>query len=186
MKASDADILMIPGPGNDDPDHWLARWQTRLSSARLVSESDWNRQGPADPAGVALSAIEASRKPVVLVAHSLGVAAAIHAAPHLGGKVAGAFLVAPPDIANPEIRPQLLKTFGPYSREPLTFPSLVVASRNDPFGTYEHADDVAAAWGSLLLDAGEAGHINTESGHGPWPEGTMVFAQFLSKLKPPA
>ncbi|MEK1868845.1 MAG: alpha/beta hydrolase, partial [Ensifer adhaerens] len=21
-------------------------------------------------------------------------------------------------------------------------------------------------------------------GHGPWPEGTMVFAQFLSRLKP--
>jgi predicted alpha/beta hydrolase family esterase len=77
-------------------------------------------------------------------------------------------------------------TFGPYPRDPLPFPSLLVASRNDPFGSYEHADDIAAAWGSLLLDAGEAGHINAESGHGPWPEGTMVFAQFLGKLKAPA
>ena len=114
------------------------------------------------------------------------VAAAVHAVPHLGDKVAGAFLVAPPDVANPEIRPKHLMTFGPYPRDPLPFPSLVVASRNDPFGTYEHADDMAAAWGALMLDAGEAGHINAESGHGPWPEGTMVFAQFLGKLKPPA
>ena len=130
--------------------------------------------------------VEAATKPVVLVAHSLGVAAAIHAAPHLGNKVAGAFLVAPPDVANPDIQPEHLKTFGPYPREPLPFPSVVVASRNDPFGTYEHAGDMAGAWGSTLLDAGEAGHINMDSGHGPWPEGTMVFAQFLSRLKPPA
>ena len=66
------------------------------------------------------------------------------------------------------------------------FPAITIASRNDPFGTYEHADDIAAAWGSLLIDAGMSGHINAESGHGPWPEGTMVFAQFLSKLKPPS
>ena len=32
-------------------------------------------------------------------------------------------------------------------------------------------------------DAGEAGHLNEESGHGPWPEGTMVFAKFISELK---
>jgi hypothetical protein len=30
-----------------------------------------------------------------------------------------------------------------------------------------------------LIDAGESGHINAESGHGPWPEGIMVFAHFL-------
>jgi predicted alpha/beta hydrolase family esterase len=93
--------------------------------------------------------VAAATKPVVLVAHSLGVATAIHAAPHLGNKIAGAFLVAPPDVANLEIRPKHLTTFGPYPREPLTFPSLVVASRNDPFGTYEHADDIAAAWGCV-------------------------------------
>lgn len=74
---------------------------------------------------------------------------------------------------------------GTRKPRPEAGPSLVVASRNDPFGTYEHADDIAAAWGALLLDAGEAGHINTESGHGPWPEGTIVFAQFLKRLKAP-
>ena len=84
-------------------------------------------------------------------------------------KIAGAFLVAPPEVTNPKIRPKHLMTFGPLPRDPLPFPSLVVASRNDPFGTYEHAGDIANAWGSLLVDAGESGHINSESGHGPWP-----------------
>lgn len=127
--------------------------------------------------------VNAAEKPVVIVAHSLGVATAIHALPHCTRQIAGAFLVAPPDVANPKIRPKHLMTFGPYPRDPLPFPSVMVASRNDSFGSYEHAGDIANAWGSLLVDAGDAGHINTESGHGPWPEGSMVFAQFLSRLR---
>ena len=63
--------------------------------------------------------------PVVLVAHSLGVPSVIHAIPHFRKRVAGAFLVAPPDVANPEIRPKHLMTFGPYPRDPLPFPSII-------------------------------------------------------------
>jgi predicted alpha/beta hydrolase family esterase len=185
MKASEAEILIVPGYTNSGPEHWQSRWQSRLGSARRVDQAEWSKPVREDWVQRVVEEVAAATKPVVLVAHSLGVAAVIHAAPHLGNKVAGAFLVAPPDVANKAIRPKHLMTFGPYPREPLTFPSLVVASRNDPFGSYEHADDIAAAWGALLLDAGEAGHINTESGHGPWPEGTIVFAQFLKRLKAP-
>ncbi len=185
MKASEAEILIVPGYTNSGPEHWQSRWQSKLGSARRVDQAEWSKPVREDWVQRVVEEVAAATKPVVLVAHSLGVAAVIHAAPHLRNKVAGAFLVAPPDVANKAIRPKHLMTFGPYPREPLTFPSLVVASRNDPFGTYEHADDIAAAWGALLLDAGEAGHINTASGHGPWPEGTIVFAQFLKRLKAP-
>ena len=97
--------------------------------------------------------------------------------------VAGAFFVAPPDVENAAIRPKHLMTFGPYPREPLPFPSIVVASRNDVFTSFEAAEDIAGAWGSLFIDAGEAGHINGESGHGPWPEGLLTFGKFMSRLK---
>lgn len=183
MKVSEADILIIPGYTNSGPDHWQSRWEQKLSTARRVEQAEWTKPVREDWVQRVVEEVAAATKPVVLVGHSLGVTAAVHAAPHFDKKVAGAFFVAPPDVANPDIRPKHLMTFGPYPRDPLPFPSVVVASRNDPFGTYEHADDIAAAWGSLLLDAGEAGHINAQSGHGPWPEGTMVFAQFLSKLK---
>jgi len=186
MKASEADILIIPGYTNSGPDHWQSRWQGKLATARRVEQAEWSKPVREDWVARVVEEVAASTRPVVLIAHSLGVAAAVHAVPQLGRKVAGAFLVAPPDVANPAIRPKHLMTFGPYPRDPLPFPSLVVASRNDPFGAYEQADDIAAAWGSLMLDAGPSGHINTESGHGPWPEGTMVFAQFLGRLKPPA
>lgn len=186
MKVRDADILFVPDHGGAGPLHWQSRWQTRLSTARRAQPG--NRFDPRAEAwvGSVAEAVNAATRPVILVGHSLGVAAITAAADAFRQPVAGAFLVAPPDVASPDIRPRHFMTFGPYPRDPLPFPSLVVASRNDPFGTYEHADDIAAAWGSLLLDAGESGHINAESGHGPWPEGTMVFAQFLSRLKAPA
>jgi uncharacterized protein len=184
MKASDADILIIPGYTNSGPDHWQTRWEAKLSTARRVEQAEWSKPVRDDWAARIAEEVNASSRPVVLVAHSLGIPSTIHAIPHFRNKVAGAFFVAPPDVANPDIRPKHLMTFGPYPRDPLPFPAITVASRNDPFGTYEHADDIAASWGSLLIDAGESGHINSESGHGPWPEGTMVFAQFLSKLQP--
>ena len=146
MKASDADILMIPGPGNDDPDHWLARWQTRLSTARLVADAEWNRHGPADPAGVALAAIEAADKPVVLVAHSTGVLPAILAARLAARPIAGGFFVSPPQLEGNGAMARKLRKLGAYPRDPLSFPSMVVASRNDPHGSYDHAGDLANAW----------------------------------------
>lgn len=184
MKVSEADILIVPGYTNSGPDHWQTRWEQKLSTARRVEQAEWSKPVRDDWAARIAEAVNASTKPVVLVAHSLGVPSVLHAVPHFKKPIAGAFFVAPPDVTNPDIRPKHLMTFGPYPRDTLPFPSLTIASRNDPFGTYEHAEEIAKSWGSTLIDAGEAGHINADSGHGPWPEGTMVFAQFLSKLRP--
>jgi predicted alpha/beta hydrolase family esterase len=189
MKASEADILFIPGHGGAGADHWQARWQSKLASARRVEQQSWQEPDGQDWVRTITEAINSARKPVVLVAHSSGIGAALHALPDCRGKVAGAFLVSPPNLQQPDALPpgpglDALNAFGPYPRDPLPFPSITVSSRNDPHGTYEHAGDIANAWGSLLIDAGNSGHINVDSGHGPWPEGTMVFAQFLSRLKP--
>jgi hypothetical protein len=55
--------------------------------------------------------------------------------------------------------------------QPLPFRSIVVASEDDPYVTLHRAQDFATAWGSEFINIGRAGHINTDSGHGPWPEG---------------
>ncbi|MBB6260111.1 hypothetical protein FHS77_000635 [Paenochrobactrum gallinarii] len=182
MKVKDVEILIIPGYTNSGPDHWQSRWEQRLSTARRVEQKEWSKPVREDWVEEIVKAVEAAEKPVVLVAHSLGVAAAIHAIPQIKDKVVGAFFVAPPDVANENIRPRHLMTFGPYPRERLPFPTLVVVSRNDPFSDFETAEAIVNDWGALLLDAGEAGHLNTDSGHGPWPEGSMVFAQFLNQI----
>ena len=62
-------------------------------------------------------------------------------------------------------------------------PSLLVVSTNDPLCSVERAVDMATAWGSELHFAGEAGHINVASGHGPWPEGLLMFTRLMQRLK---
>ncbi|SOE08530.1 hypothetical protein SAMN05877838_0253 [Hoeflea halophila] len=184
MKVAESDILIVPGYKNSGPEHWQTRWQARLSTARRVEQDAWTKPVREDWTARFAEAVNEAEKPVVVIAHSLGVATALQALPRLENRIAGAFFVAPPEVNNPNIRPKHLMTFGPYPEQPLEFPSIVVASRNDPFGSFDHAGDMANAWGSMLIDAGEAGHIDPDSGHGPWPEGIMVFANFLSRLKP--
>ncbi|PZO80460.1 MAG: alpha/beta hydrolase [Mesorhizobium amorphae] len=183
MKVSDVTILSVPGYQNSGPDHWQTRWESKLSTARRVNQAEWSKPVREDWTAQVVEAVNAAEKPVVFLAHSLGVATVVQAVPRFERPVAGAFFVAPPDVADPSIRPRHLQTFGPYPRDPLPFPSIVVASRNDPFSSFEAMEDIAGAWGSLFVDAGEAGHINADAGYGPWPEGSMAFAQFLSRLK---
>jgi predicted alpha/beta hydrolase family esterase len=182
MRVKDADILIVPGYTNSGPDHWQSRWQAKLSTAHRVEQAEWSKPVREDWTRTVADAVNEAERPVVLVAHSLGVATAVQAIPMFHRTVAGAFLVAPPDVANPSIRPKHLMTFGPYPRDPLPFPSIVIGSSNDRFCSLEVAQDIANAWGSLFIHAGEAGHINADAGYGPWPEGSMAFANFLTRL----
>jgi uncharacterized protein len=185
MKVSEADIIIVPGLHDSEPEHWQSRWEARLSNASRIIHPDFGLPSRALWTAAIVEAVNAATRPVVLVAHSIGVAAIAHAAPQLEGKVAGAFLVALSDWNRPEVLPGLTHDFAPLPREPLPFPSMMVASQNDPYCDYDVAGDYANCWGSVLMDAGQSAHINMESGHGPWPEGTMIFARFLSGLKAP-
>ena len=134
--------------------------------------------------GRLLEEIDACTRPVVVVGHSLGSILIAHGAQALKGKILGAYIVTPSDWE----REGLVETFDggnfvPLPKETLPFPAHMVASRNDPYCTFERSRNFATSWGAAFQDAGEAGHINVDSGHGPWPEGMMSFAGFLSKLK---
>lgn len=183
MKTSQADILIVPGYKGAAHDHWQSRWERNITSARIVPMGDWHKPVFEEWKQNLLDAVDQTTKPVVLIGHSIGSQVIVHAAPEFEKRVVGALLVAPPDVANPSIRPRHLLTFGPAPRDPLPFPSVTIASRNDHFCAFEVAEDMAAAWGSLFMDAGESGHINHESGHGPWPEGLMVFSRFLKQIE---
>jgi predicted alpha/beta hydrolase family esterase len=47
----------------------------------------------------------------------------------------------------------------------------MVASSNDPWLKLIRAGTLASAWGSRFVLYRNAGHINAESGFGPWPQG---------------
>lgn len=183
MRTSDADILIVPGLGGSGPDHWQTRWQAKLSTARRVDLGDLDKPRLDQWAKAIAADVAAATRPVILVSHSLGAAAVVHAAPLFEtGRVRGGLLVAPPSneaiLRIPEIDP----AFAPLPRAPLPFPSLFIASRSDPYADYEVSEELAYAWGARIADAGHAGHINANSGHGPWPEGLMSFAGFLKRL----
>ncbi|WP_019223517.1 RBBP9/YdeN family alpha/beta hydrolase [Bartonella rattaustraliani] len=182
MKVNQLDILIVPGYKGACSNHWQTRWEKKLSTARRVQQSDWSKPVYEEWVNEVKSAIAQAQKPVVIIAHSLGVPTVLHATQQDAEKVRGAFFAAPPDISNEKITPKDFMAFGPYHREKLSFPSVVIASQNDEFCQFSVAESLANDWGSLFIDAGQSGHINAESGHGPWPEGLIIFSHFLAKI----
>lgn len=183
MKLADAAILILPGRGNSSPDHWQSRWEMKLSTAHRVDQDDWDQPQRVHWVARILQAVTAAHKPVVLVTHSLGGIAAVWAAHTAApGKIAGAFIVAPPSDARIVEAPEIDNAFGPIPRSKLPFPAVVVASRNDQRAPYDWSEAIASAWGAEFVDCGEAGHISADDGYGPWPEGLLRFGQFMRHL----
>jgi predicted alpha/beta hydrolase family esterase len=195
MRISDLDLLIIPGLGGSGPDHWQHRWGQKLSTARIVEQDDW--RAPARDVWVAriLSEIDASERPVALIGHSLGALAAADAlaqrqlAQRRSGqpqeeKVKAVFFAAPPDLESPGLAGQVIdpafKEKAPQAA--LRVPGVLIASRSDPFAAWAYAERLADVWALDLADAGDAGHLNAESGHGPWPEGLMRLAGLFAKI----
>ena|SRR5205823_3282369 len=69
----------------------------------------------------------------------------------------------------------LVARFAPMPLVRFPFPTVVVASSNDPFVTVVRARTFAKAWGSKFVMIGEAGHINSASGFGDWPKGLALL-----------
>lgn len=191
MRTSEVEILIVPGWSGSGPDHWQSRWQQGLKTARRVEQANWREPDKDQWVGSIVTAAAEARLPPVIVAHSLGVAAVTHAATKLpAGLVVGALLVAPADVdtaarwplTDGEILPAKETGFAPVPLTRLPFPSLLIASSDDAYCQIDRARAFAAGWGSTFVDAGPQGHINTASGHGPWPDGLLRFGSFLQGL----
>lgn len=183
MKLAESDILILPGLGDSAPGHWQRRWADRFVNGSIVQQDDWDRPDMHRWVSRIERAAMMATRPVVLVAHSLGVLAVAHAAHRFTDtKVRGAFLVAPPDYESEDF-PSEAASFRWAPTDPLPFPSMLVASTTDPYCSVARAVDLATAWGSDFHIAGDAGHINVASGHGPWPEGLLMFTRLMQRLK---
>jgi predicted alpha/beta hydrolase family esterase len=169
-------VLILPGIGGSGPEHWQTAWEQDIPGARRVSVPDWDRPVCAHwtaalEAAVADAAASGSR--VAIVAHSLGCLQLVHwAKGRRAGPVQGALLVAPPDPDAASFPPPpIILGFRPLPLDRLPFPSVLVASHDDPYAGFDFASRAARAWGSRLIDLGRRGHINAGSGLGTWPEG---------------
>jgi len=176
--------LVLPGYANSGPGHWQTRWEALDRTFVRVAMPDWDHPVCDDWCGALDRAVSAAGpQPVLLAAHSLGcLTAVVWAARHYSSsaaKVAGALLVAVPDPHGAEF-PADASGYGHVPMEPLPFPTIVVASSDDPYGGVPFAERCAKAWGSRFIDIGPRGHINAESGLGDWPEGLAWLASLES------
>lgn len=183
MKLADTDIIIVPGLGNSEPGHWQRRWDAKFNQSMVVEQAEWDNPALEPWVQTIEKAVMMATRPVVLVGHSLGSLAIVHAAMRMTDtKVRGAFLVAPPDPDN-GATPVAVAPFGPVPTGPLPFPSMLVASNDDPYCTIERSAEFAIAWASDFHAAGPSGHLNVESGHGPWPEGLLMFTRLMQRLR---
>ena len=168
--------LLVPGKAVPLPEHWMCRWARDRPGYRWAPYPPGPPFVLADRVAALHAEITADDEPAVLIAHSGGCLAAVAWAVRHTGPVAGALLVAPPDVllvAPPDVDRE---GWAP-PRDRLPFQTIVVASRSDPHATYAWTRERAADWGADLVDAGDAGHINTASGYGPWPGGEELIAR---------
>ena len=147
-------VLIIPGWMNSGPDHWQSLWEAAHPAWQRVHQQDWDSPTVADWVARLDEAIRVSRTPPVLVA--------------------------PADVEQADT-PIPLLPFAPIPLQALPFPTVVVASRDDPYATFDRAELLARSWGADLVDAGRAGHLNSAVGFGPWPAGEAILSALIAR-----
>ena len=173
---ADAPVLILPGLYDSGPHHWQTRWEVAHPDLRRVIQDDWQQPRCADWIARLEDAVLGTPD-AVLVAHSSACALVAHwIAAGAKGRARAALLVGPSD---PEAAsyPRGPVGFAPMPLIRLPFPSIVVASTDDPFVTVDRARAFATAWGSRLILVEHAGHLNSESGLGEWPFGFALLEE---------
>jgi len=174
-------ILLLPGWQNSGPGHWQTIRES-IHGDRRVDQHEWMRPLRGDWSARLEEEVLAAPGPVAFAAHSLGCILVAAWAAHSRNthRVRGALLVAPGDLERDDLR-QMIPGWAPIARQPLPFPSLMIAAQNDPYCDAVRSRDMARDWGSLYREVGARGHINSESGLGDWPEGRALLNDLLKE-----
>lgn len=162
-------FVSVPGIGDSGADHWQTWMEGVVGDVQRAPVADWSNPD----LNSWLNAIDATLmtewRPAILIAHSFGALAAAQYAIEEPTRVAGVLLVAPADPARFADGARLSLVRIPCA-------STLVASRNDPWMEMRVAQRWSHIWGAKLIDEGESGHINVQSGHGRWPRGLTYLA----------
>jgi hypothetical protein len=167
-------ILTLPGIGGSGPQHWQSLWENEYGFIR-IEQKEWETPDRADwVANIQNVVSKYDPKDIILVGHSAVCGAITEWAKQYQTKIKGALLVAPAD-AEAVTFPTGAVGFRPMPLIKLPFHSIVVTSTNDYYVTLESATEFAHAWGSELINIGDAGHINVTSGFGKWDNGLEIL-----------
>ncbi|MFM0596579.1 RBBP9/YdeN family alpha/beta hydrolase [Paraburkholderia dilworthii] len=178
-------ILMVPGLRDHVAEHWQTLLQDKLPNAVSVPPLERDKLSCAARVAALDAAVAEIDGPVILVAHSAGVMITVHWAQQHSRRIHGALLAAPADLeaplpmGYPDMEALIQNGWLPIPREPLPFPSIVGASRNDPLAQFERVAAMAKDWGSRLVDLGEVGHLNPAAGFGEWARAETLIRELV-------
>ncbi|MEV6302065.1 alpha/beta hydrolase [Actinoplanes sp. NPDC051861] len=163
-------VLLVPGRGKAYDEHWSRQWVREHPEVfRWAPEPPGPPYIPDERVAALDEALRAGGEPAVLVAHSAGcITVALWADQH-GHEPHAALVTAALQVTPPDVRGRLDTPWNP-----LPFRTVVVATRNDPHSSFEAAEINARDWGAELVDAGLAGHLDSKTGFGPWPQGERL------------
>ncbi|WP_405883074.1 alpha/beta hydrolase [Streptomyces sp. NBC_01136] len=192
-RTTEAVLVIVPGLRDHVATHWQTLLANRLAEGgrpvRTVPPLTQDQLSREARVAALDKVITEIAGPVVLVAHSAGVITTVHWAQWHEAQVQGALLVTPPDFEKPLPEgyptPEVLDKHGwtPVPRSPLSFPTIVAASSNDPLGTVERVAELARNWGGRLVELGEVGHLNPASGYGPWPRADELLTELEIEIE---
>jgi hypothetical protein len=176
-------FLIVPGWGGSESGHWQSIWERADARFERVEQADWDNPDVDDWIQQLDRHVRRSERPTVLVAHSLGGHAVAHWAERSDSTpIRAALVVAPPDIESSVARgADPIANFGPASSASLPFPAVLAASDTDPWADIKWSSALARTWGADFVNLGDCGHVNTGSGHGPWPVGLDLLSQIAAQ-----
>lgn len=179
LMATQTPVLILPGLYNSGELHWQTVWEKNNPSFFRVQQADWETPICSDwIARIDDEIVKRGAENVVLVGHSLACQTIIKWYEKYQRIIKGALIVAPSDVDAPSY-PEGTQGFKPMLLIKLPFPSIVIASTNDIYIGFEQAQRFAQAWGSTFVNAGDLGHINSDSNLGEWAFGFEQLQKLL-------
>ncbi|PCE25882.1 alpha/beta hydrolase [Paraburkholderia acidicola] len=157
-------VVTVPGLHGSEGAHWQTWLERQFARSLRVEQADWDAPDLAKWAQSLRELLARERGPFVLAAHSFGCLVAAHVlqqATH-AADVAGVLFVAPAS-------PAKFTFAGTFDARRIGVPSIMIGSDTDPWMPLADARELAQRFGSAFVNLGDAGHINTAAGYGPWP-----------------
>ncbi len=162
-------VLLVHGWGGSDFPHWQSWLASEIAkdygSVSFLKLSDfefpvlknWKEE---------LKKELSDFKPDIVICHSLANTLWFHLCEEIE-EVEKLYLIAPPSF---NCKIQEIKSFFPIDLPTKTKAkqSILISSTNDPYMTIEEAKELQKSLGIKMIVLENAGHINTESGHGEW------------------
>lgn len=188
LIAPETNILTIAGLDNSGPNHWQSLWEHQFENCERIELGQWSAPDRNIWVRRIAETIAGVEAPIIIAAHSLG----CHAftqwfadAPELDRqKIAGALLVAPPDLSRPRLQSRITG-FDEVAQFSTAIPMIVVGSDNDPYAQSAYVWRLSRQWDARFVNAGPFGHINADSRIADWPYGLYLLAS-LQPVSTPA